>query len=334
MEYCQLSENLSICRILNGMWQVAGLHGKIDPKRAIEAMFAYHDAGFTTWDLADHYGPAETFIGTFRDRLRQRDGLAGLDNIIALTKWAPSPTKIYRQSVEANINIALKKMNVKALDMLQFHWWNYEDDSYLMALDYLTDLHYKGIIKNIGLTNFDTERLQIILDRGIPVISNQVQFSLVDSRPSVAMSDLCRDRGVKLLAYGTLAGGFLTSTYLNKPEPNLWTMETASQKKYLNTIKAFGGWRLFQELLKVLNNIAIERRVSIANIASRYILDMPSVAGIIIGTRLGIKEHIDDNQRTFDLKLNKDDLKKIQAVLSQSRDVFKIIGDCGSEYRR
>jgi aryl-alcohol dehydrogenase-like predicted oxidoreductase len=225
-------------------------------------------------------------------------------------------------------------MNVKALDMLQFHWWNYEDDSYLMALDYLTDLHYEGIVENIGLTNFDTERLQIILDRGIPVVSNQVQFSLVDSRPLVAMSDLCRDRGVKLLAYGTLAGGFLTSTYLNKPEPNLWTMETASQKKYLNTIKAFGGWRLFQELLKVLNNIAIERRVSIANIASRYILDMPSVAGIIIGTRLGIKEHIDDNQRTFDLKLNEADREKIQAVLSQSRDVFKIIGDCGSEYRR
>ena len=56
-----LAADLSICRILNGMWQVSGAHGAIDPARAVEAMFAYHDAGFTTWDLADHYGPAEDF---------------------------------------------------------------------------------------------------------------------------------------------------------------------------------------------------------------------------------------------------------------------------------
>ena len=52
-----LVPDLSICRILNGMWQVSGAHGPIDPRRAVDAMFAYHDAGFTTWDLADHYGP-------------------------------------------------------------------------------------------------------------------------------------------------------------------------------------------------------------------------------------------------------------------------------------
>jgi hypothetical protein len=55
----ELTSNLTICRILNGMWQVSGAHGYIEPKRAVEEMFTYHDAGFTTWDLADHYGPAE-----------------------------------------------------------------------------------------------------------------------------------------------------------------------------------------------------------------------------------------------------------------------------------
>jgi hypothetical protein len=50
----QFTADLSICRILNGMWQVSGAHGAIDPVCAVDEMFAYHDAGFTSWDLADH----------------------------------------------------------------------------------------------------------------------------------------------------------------------------------------------------------------------------------------------------------------------------------------
>ena len=68
----QFTADLDICRVLNGMWQVSGAHGAIDPARAVEAMFAYHEAGFTAWDLADHYGPAEDFIGSFRSQFAAR----------------------------------------------------------------------------------------------------------------------------------------------------------------------------------------------------------------------------------------------------------------------
>ena len=60
--YHQLAPNLRICRTLGGMWQVSGAHGPIDRDAALQAMLAYHDDGFTTWDLADHYGPAEDLI--------------------------------------------------------------------------------------------------------------------------------------------------------------------------------------------------------------------------------------------------------------------------------
>ena len=56
----QLATELQICRALNGMWQVSGAHGHIDPDKAVESMFSYLDAGFTTWDLADHYGLPKT----------------------------------------------------------------------------------------------------------------------------------------------------------------------------------------------------------------------------------------------------------------------------------
>ena len=71
----QFTTDLRICRILNGMWQVSGAHGEIDPEAAIQSMFTYLDSGFTTWDLADHYGPAEDFVGEFRRRLALRPEL-------------------------------------------------------------------------------------------------------------------------------------------------------------------------------------------------------------------------------------------------------------------
>ena len=80
------ARDLGICRVLNGMWQVSGAHGRIDPERAIDAMFAYHDAGFTTWDLADHYGPAEDLIGRFRERFAAQRGPEPLGEIQAFSK--------------------------------------------------------------------------------------------------------------------------------------------------------------------------------------------------------------------------------------------------------
>ncbi len=61
LERFQLTLDLSICRVLNGLWQVSGGHAPINPNRTIAAMFDYQVAGFTTWDLADHYGPARGF---------------------------------------------------------------------------------------------------------------------------------------------------------------------------------------------------------------------------------------------------------------------------------
>lgn len=86
-----LAPDMPICRLLNGMWQVSGAHGRIDQQAALQEMLAYHDAGYTTWDLADHYGPAEDLIGAFRQQLRETRGDAALGQMLAFTKWVPSP---------------------------------------------------------------------------------------------------------------------------------------------------------------------------------------------------------------------------------------------------
>ena len=329
----QLTPNLQISRILNGMWQVAGGHGYIDPTSAINSMIDYHNAGFTTWDLADIYGPAEDFVGDFRHKLRQVKGDSALYNVQALTKFVPNPGTMTRSIVEHSINESLSKMDLTTLDLLQFHWWDYNDMNYLNALDYLSELRDEGKIKHIGLTNFDTQRMQVMADHGLNLVSNQVQYSLIDVRPQIKMEKFCKQHNVKLLSYGTLCGGLLSEKFLRKTEPLRGHLNTASLQKYKNMIDAWGGWSLFQDLLKTLDEIAHKHSVSIANVSTRYILDKPEVAGVIIGVRLGIAEHIADNLRVFDMKLDSDDYSKIKEVICKSRNLFELIGDCGGEYR-
>ena len=329
----QFTADLEICRVLNGMWQVSGAHGRIDPARAVEEMFAYHDAGFTTWDLADHYGPAEDFVGAFRREFAARRAAERLAEIQAFTKWVPSPGRMTRRVVEEAIGVSLARMGVGCLDLLQFHWWDYSDRSYLDALKHLAELQHEGKIRCLALTNFDTERLQIIADHGVHIVSNQVQYSIVDRRPEARMASFCGGHAMTLLAYGTLLGGLLSERYLGHPEPARGELDTASLQKYKHMIDAWGGWTLFQELLAVLKQITDKHRVSIANVGVRYILDRPAVAGAIVGARLGVAQHIPDNARVFGFTLDADDQAMIEAVLAKSRDLMKLIGDCGDEYR-
>jgi aryl-alcohol dehydrogenase-like predicted oxidoreductase len=329
----RFTDDLAICRILNGMWQVSGAHGAIEPGRAVDEMLAYHDAGFTTWDLADHYGPAEDFIGDFRRRFATRHGAERLAEIQAFTKWVPHPGRMTRRVVEEAVGVSLRRMGVERLDLLQFHWWDYSDESYLEALDHLADLQHEGKIRHLALTNFDTERLRIIAEHGVPIVSNQVQYSLVDRRPEARMTALCRERGTTLLAYGTLLGGLLSEKYLGRPEPPRAELDTASLQKYKRMIDAWGGWALFQQLLAVLKQIADRHQVSIANVGVRYILDRPAVAGVIVGVRLGVAQHIADNARVFGFALDSADYAAIEPVLAKSRDLMTLIGDCGDEYR-
>jgi aryl-alcohol dehydrogenase-like predicted oxidoreductase len=332
-EYYKLAPDLTIRRIVNGMWQVAGGHGHIDSERAILDMVKYHDAGFRTWDLADIYGPAEDFIGEFRTKISNIKGEAELDNIQALTKWVPQPRTITRSVVRDNIQKSLSRMRVSSLDLLQFHWWDYTNPYYMDALKYLFDLKDEGLIKQVGLTNFDTERMQIMKDQGLQIVSNQIQYSIIDRRPEVKMMQFCLEHDISLLTYGTLCGGLISDRFQGKPEPSSIELDTLSLRKYKRMIDLWGGWNLFQELLLILKRIAQKHNVSISNVATSYILGKSAVAGVIVGARLGVVDHRSDNARVFGLNLDKSDIDTINAICARAKNLFDIIGDCGDEYR-
>ena len=329
LETISLKPDLHIPRIINGMWQVGGGHGVIDPTEAIPEMLDYHKDGFSAWDMADIYGPAEIFFGKFREKLSS----SNTGNSVGFTKFVPNPGPMTKSIVEYFIDESRRRMNVESLDLLQFHWWDYGDSNYFSALDHLAKLCNENKIKHLGLTNFNTEKLKKIVDQGFDLLSNQIQFSILDQRPKIKMIPFCQKNNIRIFGYGTLLGGFLSEKYLGVFEPTRTDLNTSSLQKYKNMIDIWGGWDLFQELLKVLNEIAKKHRTSIPNISVKFALDTPGISCAIIGTRLGVSEHRKSNLNIFATSLDDSDYSKINTVTSKANDLFEVIGDCGDEYR-
>jgi aryl-alcohol dehydrogenase-like predicted oxidoreductase/enamine deaminase RidA (YjgF/YER057c/UK114 family) len=328
LERCALAPDLDVSRVLTGLWQIADMErdGRtIDLDRAAEAMEAYAAAGLTTFDMADHYGSAELVAGLFRERRGTPGGVQ------LFTKWVPKPGPVTRNDVRAAVERALVRLRSPTIDLLQFHAWSYADPSWLDALFHLQELKREGLVRHLGLTNFDTAHLRIALASGIEVVSNQVSFSLLDRRPRRLMTDLCLARGVKLLAYGTLAGGWLSDRWLGQEEPDWERTGTWSQMKYGRFVRAIGGWAGLQRVLVASAAVARRHGVSLANVATRFVLEQPAVAGVIIGARLGASEHIADNRRLFGFSLTDEDRAELEAALAT---LDPLGGEPGDEYRK
>jgi aryl-alcohol dehydrogenase-like predicted oxidoreductase/enamine deaminase RidA (YjgF/YER057c/UK114 family) len=326
--YTELAPGLKISRVLTGLWQIADMEkeGKaLDPYLTGMAMGPYVKAGLTTFDMADHYGSAEVIAGTFR--IKHDAG----EQAQFLTKWVPKPGKSSKEETKSAVIKAMDRLKVESIDLFQFHAWNYSDPIWLDQLFWLKELKEEGFIKHLGVTNFDAAHLRMACASEIPIVSNQVSHSLIDQRASGEMAKACKQFGVKILAYGTLAGGFFSEKWLGKPEPDFNKDSNWSQMKYKRFIDTAGGWSRFQHLLEIVDKIAKRHKVSIANVATKYILDQEYVAGVIVGSRLGQSNHIEDNLKLFSFNLSAVDLKVINSVRSI---LYPIPGDCGDEYRK
>lgn len=323
-----LGSGLEIARVLTGLWQIADMERDgtlLDPEATAPTMASYADAGLTTFDMADHYGSAELIAGHFKRHYPE----AG--RVQLFTKWVPKPGKSSKAIVREAVERSLQRLQSQSIDLLQFHAWHYPDPVWLDQLFWLAELQKEGLIQHLGLTNFDAAHLRVACASGIPIVSNQVCFSLLDQRAAGEMSQVCKEYGVQLLAFGTLAGGFLSDRWIGKPEPLMDSQATWSQMKYKRFIDTAGGWQVFQRLLQVLSQIGQKHNVSIANVATRFILEQEAVAGVIVGARLGQSAHIADTLKVFDFSLDETDKAAIRTV---QQTFHPIPGDCGDEYRK
>ncbi|VUC33745.1 unnamed protein product [Clonostachys rosea] len=335
-------------RLFNGFWQLSSPawgSGTSDTQEA--ALIQLVESGLSAADMADHYGDAELIYGDFRQRLP----LDIRNTIYAATKWcifSAVKQTINREWVLAAVKERSRRLSGR-VELLQFHWYDYSSKEYLNILEemILVSKEYPELLSSVGLCNFDSEHVeevcQHLLDKtgSVGIVSNQVQFSLFDSRPLHKMSAVCSKYGLKLLTYGSFSGGFISEKWLGVPAPEVYSEGqnlTPSQRKYLDIINLWGQWEEFQSLLGTLKAIANSRNVSLTNVATRWVLQQSAVGAVIVGTRLGVTAHSDDNVNVFTFRLSEDEMKEINRVAlgpgnSKCLAMFERLGDCGNEYR-
>lgn len=300
-----------IPRLIKGNWQLAGGHGVVDREAAIADALAYAEAGITAFDGADIYSGVESLLGETARRWAQHHPAAA--PLRLHTKCVPDLDTLPRLTaadIDGLVDRSRERLGRDAIDLVQFHWWDFAIPGFEQAAEHLEAARRDGRIRLLGLTNTDRGRLEGLLARGIAIASNQVQASLLDRRALREQGDLAASAGVHLLAYGTLAGGFLHERWLGAPEP-VPPFENRSLVKYKLVIDECGGWRAFQDLLARLAQIARGHGadVTIGMVAVAWVLAQPGVAAAIVGARN--RAHLAESARIPALALSADDLARL-----------------------
>ena len=278
-------------------------------------MAAFVDAGITTFDCADIYTGVEEMIGRFRARMLAARGAEALTRLKVHTKFVPDWDALRR--VDAPMCAAIIDRSLRAASA-----WSASISCSSTGgttpcrapsrpRSCSRSCSDEGKIDRIGGTNFDTAHTRALLDAGVPLVSMQVQYSLLDARPENGLAALCEERGMKLLCYGTVAGGFLSERWLGAPEPR-----GAAGQPLPRQVQA--DHRRFRRLglsSRACCDPEGSRRASTASASRRWrpggCSTGPRVAGAIIGARYA--EHLPDNLNVFRFALDDDDRAAIDA---------------------
>lgn len=178
---------------------------------AREALLASLDAGITLIDTAEayHSGDSERTIG----RILRDSGRTAF----VATKFAPMPLRLSLDSLSRALSASLERLGVERIDLYQVHW-PFTLLKIERLMDRLADEVERGRVRGVGVSNYNagqTRRAHAALaERGIPLVSNQVNYSLLHRSPEAnGTLDTCRELGITLIAYTPLASGALTGKY-------------------------------------------------------------------------------------------------------------------------
>lgn len=314
-------------KIIRGCWQLSSGHSQ--DNRSLEPILDAIECGFDTFDCADIYLGVEELLGKASKVLPQH-------KLRIHTKFVPDLNclaKIDLAYVEKIIDRSLKRLQVECLNLVQFHWWDWEIKNYLSAMEFLLELKAKGKIAAIGLTNVNTDYLEE-MSRCFDIASLQVQASLFDRRVEQGVGQLCRKKSIAIFAYGSLLGGFVNEKWIGKKEPDLEELANRSLVKYKLLIDAACGWEEFQKRLCILSELASKYRSTSASVALAALLQSGGVDALIIG--LSSQNFAAQNRSLMELPLlEAQDLQQItQWPCNISGDVYDAERDSGGAHAK
>lgn len=287
--------------LIRGCWQLSQGHG---PGWSRDLALAALDAaasrpGRLYLDCADIYTGVEGLLGEW---MASRGATS--EEVVVHTKFVPDLSvlpRVDRDYVRGVVQRSRDRLGVPALDLVQYYWWDRAVPGWIQAAEWLAELREEGIIRHIGVTNLDQPSLRTLLDAGIPVMTNQVQLSMLDRRPLAGLADFCLERGVALLCYGTLAGGLLSAST---------GRESRSLTKYRLMVDEVGGREALTRARAALTGIAAREGAATADVAAAYALSRPAVGAVIVGlSRRGLAA----DPRA--VRLGRRDIERLEAAI-------------------
>lgn len=242
-----------------------GAHGIEEEKRALEVSI---EAGVNLFDTAAMYsgGAAEQRLG---EVARGRD-------VLIATKY-PSGFSFRVEDFPKELEATLTRLGRDCIDLYQHHYPNARI-SIPELMDRVADAVGAGKVKAVGVSNYSAEQMRqahaALAKRGIPLASNQVEYSLLHRKPEVdGVLDACRELGITLIAYSPLAGGRLTGKYSAQNRPGGF---------FRRILPQYNRSRLeaIQPVIKLLREIGDRHSKTPSQVAIRWLIENPIVLPI------------------------------------------------------
>ena len=325
----ELAPGYSISRLIHGGWQFSAGHRLGGPALddALEVLVESAELGVTTFDCADIYTGVEELYGRFLERWRTTSVAVPIQIHTKFVPDASALPRVDRAYVDGVVHRSLERLGVERLDLVQFYWWRDEVPGMEEAWLRLGELRDAGKIRHVAVTNMDVEHVRRLEATGVPPLADQVQYSVLDRRPEHGLAEACAHARAHLIAFGALAGGFLTKRWLGASDPS--EHDNRSLTKYRLVIDEFGGWEAYQRLLRELVAIGEIHGVDPAAVAIRFVLEQERVAAVISGaTRRG---QMSRNVDAFSFRLSPEEMRRIrahtEAAPGPAGDVFELERD-------
>ncbi len=308
---------IQISAIGFGCWEIGGGYGSIEESEFIEAISRALDLGINCFDTAEAYG-----FGASEKSLAKALGSRRKEAVIT-TKFgigypdAPNYRDSTRKRVFESIERSLKALNTDYIDVYLIHWpdRNTPFEEPMHALD---DLVKQGKVRAVGVSNFKQSEIErCARARRVDVV--QYCWNMFDRRMQKEIFPYCRESGIGVMAYGSLAYGMLTGTL---------SEESAFEKGDWRSHRGkLGNINLFQHLFgpdHFLNNLRVVEDLkpiakrynkTLPQLALRWTLSNPVISTALVGCRN--PREVDDNVGALGWSISDADMKRIDAVFAR-----------------
>ncbi len=299
-----------------GLWPIGGVtshgYGTVDDDQAKTAIRRALDLGITLFDTAPAYGN-----GRGEQILAEALGSRRKDAII-VTKcgvpWSDEKKTWVRNSsyeeITTSAEASLRALNTDYLDLLLIHWPDPETP-FEIPMRAFADLMAAGKVRYVGVSNFSKEQILECLKYG-SLAAHQVGYNMFDRRMEPEMLPFCQEKGIGVMAYGSLAHGLLTGTF---------TRETTFGEKDWRArgnlfglpLMAPGNFEKNLEVVEQLKGVARDAGRSVVQLAVAWVLRNPAITVALTGARK--PEEIEENALAVDWKLSKAEIDKIEEIM-------------------